>query len=291
MIYKEEGFKNQKSIKVDARCIKTIQADKFHQHLYLTDIGYYPEAVNHFRIRSFGADEHILIYCSEGAGWVELAGTKYPIEKFQYCILPAHTPHSYGANMDNPWTIYWAHFQGSSASAFINKKEIVRCLSPASSAMSQKVNMLYNDLYAYADESNIENNKLAGAALWHWLMLITTPQQPNKHNKRINNMVEKALIYMQENTHHRISLASMAKHLNCSASNFSALFKKHTAQSPIDYFNYLKIQQACQLLDFSADTIANISASLGFEDSFYFSRLFRKKIGVSPQQYRMRGNK
>jgi YesN/AraC family two-component response regulator len=52
------------------------------------------------------------------------------------------------------------------------------------------------------------------------------------------------------------------------------------------YVNQFKVRQACQLLDNSTDSIRHIALSLGFDDPYYFSRLFKKTMGMSPQHYR-----
>src|SRR5690606_40995788 len=56
--------------------------------------------------------------------------------------------------------------------------------------------------------------------------------------------------------------------------------------SPIEYFNHLKIQHACQLLQFSDRRIFEIALAIGIEDPYYFSRLFSTQMGISPKQYR-----
>jgi AraC family transcriptional regulator of arabinose operon len=54
------------------------------------------------------------------------------------------------------------------------------------------------------------------------------------------------------------------------------------------YFNHLKIQKACQYLHFTDDRINQIADQLGIGDSYYFSRLFKKLMGISPVEYRKR---
>ena len=66
----------------------------------------------------------------------------------------------------------------------------------------------------------------------------------------------------------------------------SGLFKKKTGHSPLTYFNLLKIQQSCQLLDTTDMKINQICYKIGIEDTYYFSRLFSKIMGMSPREYR-----
>jgi len=91
---------------------------------------------------------------------------------------------------------------------------------------------------------------------------------------------------MQKNIEKGLSIADIANHVNSSASHFSALFKKNTGFPPIEYFNQLKIQKACQYLQFTKLRIREIAFQIGIDDPYYFSRLFTKTMGYSPKEYR-----
>ena len=83
-----------------------------------------------------------------------------------------------------------------------------------------------------------------------------------------------------------INLTDLASLCGFSVSHYSMVFKKKTSRSPIEYYNNLKIQKACQMLDFTHSNIKEIAIGLHFEDQFYFSRVFKKMMGVSPMEYR-----
>jgi AraC-like DNA-binding protein len=59
-----------------------------------------------------------------------------------------------------------------------------------------------------------------------------------------------------------------------------------TGHSPIQHFLHLKIQHACLLLDTSENSIKQIAGEVGYNDAYYFSRLFKQVMGVSPSGYR-----
>ena len=58
----------------------------------------------------------------------------------------------------------------------------------------------------------------------------------------------------------------------------------------MEYVNHLKLQKACQYLMFTSMRIKEIAAQIGMFDPFYFSRFFKKQMGMSPKQYRNKGN-
>ena len=91
---------------------------------------------------------------------------------------------------------------------------------------------------------------------------------------------------MQENIENRITLADVLRYVGYSQSHFSAVFKKHTGQSPLAYFNRLKIEYACRLLKETDLKMNQICYKIGIDDPFYFSRMFSKQMGMSPTEYR-----
>ena len=98
--------------------------------------------------------------------------------------------------------------------------------------------------------------------------------------------IDTAIQFLKSNVHKALSLSEVASKVNLSASHFSSLFRKKTGFSPMDYFNQLKMQQACQLLQFTDQRINEVGLAIGIEDSYYFSRLFTTMMGMSPKAYR-----
>lgn len=91
---------------------------------------------------------------------------------------------------------------------------------------------------------------------------------------------------MDENIERRLTLEDIAIYAGFSPSYLSAMLKKRTGYGPITYFNLMKIRKACVFLDTTAMKLNQISFKLGFQDPFYFSRLFTKIMGISPKAYR-----
>ena len=84
---------------------------------YPTAMGFYPRAEKH-RMQRQRHDDNLLIYCVEGRGIASTAGWRGEIGAGDALLLPQGTTHHYEADNDEPWSIYWVHYQGTSTAVF-----------------------------------------------------------------------------------------------------------------------------------------------------------------------------
>lgn len=100
------------------------------------------------------------------------------------------------------------------------------------------------------------------------------------------NIVEKAVNYINEHFTDDIDISTLATKLNCSEGHLYRLFKKKIGMTPVSYISKVRIQNAAQWLMRSNLKISQIANLVGFKDQFYFSRVFRKNLGIGPKEYR-----
>lgn len=287
----KDGFKGERSIVLPPFVVEELRKETLSKELFITDIGYYPQAKFHFRERTDKESrQYILIYCVEGEGWFALNNQKHIVRQFQFFILPKGHAHSYGSNADNPWTIYWLHFDGEHAQFFAQGFDKPKDISPDLNSRIEERIDLFDEIFSTLSKGYSKNNLIyATTSLFHFLGSMKflgeyreNSKTPEKNQKTIDVVVH----YMKENIERKLTLHEIADHVGFSSSRFSLLFQKETGHPPLKYFNQLKIQKACHYLDFTDMKINQISPKLGFEDAFYFTRMFTKIMGVSPTDYR-----
>ncbi len=106
-----------------------------------------------------------------------------------------------------------------------------------------------------------------------------------QHDPGKIRLLEEARQYVLANITTRITLQDVAEQVNLSASYLSTLFKKQYNQSFVDFVNQSKIDYACRLIRDGNYRFYEISYMLGFENAYYFSRVFRKCTGMTPTEY------
>ena len=231
-----------------------------------------------------------LYYCIDGKGWFRRDGQKFSVKANRYFILPAGRPHSYGADANDPWTIYWIHFKGSLASNLVG-----RCSRPIEinpgvySRISDRIGMFEEIFHTLELGYSHENLLYACSIFYHFLGTLRYLQQYRdaaRSDTGDNDIVTTAIHFMKENIEKKLTLNEVATHVGFSVSYFTVLFNQRTGCAPMAYFNQLKMQLACQLLDFTDMKVNQICYKVGIEDTYYFSRLFSKIMGMSPIEYR-----
>lgn len=283
--HKSDGFLGQKMFVLPPTIRQELEQHPIGKLLYITDIGYFPKALYHNRTRENGALEDILIFCVEGQGKVTIDGEKIRVKANEFCLLKKGIAHSYEADPKHPWSIYWIHFDGSKAEEISKNTPIHNRISLRSSIEQGRIAM-FNDFFQVL-EAGITTDKVLYVSMQLW-GLMSSFVFSSLYSKDLpeQTRVEKAIKYMKAQLAQTITLEQLAQEVKSSVSHFSATFKEQTGYAPLNYFILLKMQEACRLLSLSELSIKEIAFHLGYADPYYFSRLFKKTIGMSPKVYR-----
>lgn len=99
-------------------------------------------------------------------------------------------------------------------------------------------------------------------------------------------IMQEAIAYIRAHFAEHITREQLASILKCSPTHFSRLFSRTTGYTYKDYLLQCRLQKAKELLRRSHLQVAEIAEAVGYIDPFQFSKIFRKRVGVSPRQYR-----
>ena len=95
-----------------------------------------------------------------------------------------------------------------------------------------------------------------------------------------------AIQFIQENYSRPLKLADAAEKAGLSSAYFSTVFKKETGKSFSEYLTDLRVERAKELLGDRDVRISEVCEIVGYPDPNYFSKIFRKAVGMSPEKYR-----
>ena len=111
-------------------------------------------------------------------------------------------------------------------------------------------------------------------------------QRQHKLSSEAQRLVRKAMAYVQQNYQKTLTRQDLARHVGMSDDYLTYCFRQELGMTPIAYLNRYRVTQAKGLLKGTGKTITEIALDVGFSDSGYFSRVFRKEVGLSPDAYR-----
>jgi transcriptional regulator GlxA family with amidase domain len=119
---------------------------------------------------------------------------------------------------------------------------------------------------------------------------VSSPTRPApaaaRHDTEAAGKIEQTISYMMDHLDRPLQVATLAAMASVSPSHYFALFKRRTGSAPMDYFTRLRMEHARRLLDTTSRSVKEVAAALGYEDPFYFSRVFKSVNQVAPSYYR-----
>ncbi|OEY66285.1 AraC family transcriptional regulator [Marinobacter sp. X15-166B] len=250
----------------------------------------YPLAFGHYRIarghhmQRPSHNDHLLIYCTDGRAYLHANGEAVTVEAGDLLLLPRGMAHRYSADPEHPWTIYWVHYSGALAPAFAAHMGFGEgvCLS-----VGQQPRLLldFSGLLA-VQQTGFRLQELVHSASRLRQLLASVPLYARADHTRQPFSLETIHDYMKANLEQRLTLEELASLAGLSPAHFATRYRRMTGVSPVQHFLHLKVERACQLMDTTTDSFRAISAQLGYDDSYYFSRLFKKIMGQAPAVYR-----
>ncbi len=264
--------------------VRLLSTHPLSRDLFPLAVGYYPVAAGHSMERR-RHDSHLIIYCVAGLGHLSIGGETWRIQAGDLLCLPRGLAHSYRADEGDPWSIYWVHFDGELAEQylqFLNADHPVLRLG-----MHPSVVTGFSGLFSLGRGGYPERAFIHGSAQLKEL-LTDVGWQRSRAGSGSGARVDMDRIeqLMRRRIDRSLRLDELAEEAGMSRYHFVRRFREQTGHSPIQYFIHLKMQYACQLLDSDTRSVKQTAAALGYDDAYYFSRLFKKVMGVSPQHYR-----
>ncbi|MCF7944922.1 MAG: AraC family transcriptional regulator [Spirochaetia bacterium] len=230
-------------------------------------------------------NEFQIIYITAGHGTFISNETSYKVLPGTIMLLFPGIKHAYKPDYPVGWTEYWIGFQGNyckklmSEGILSNKKPIYYI------GFHHNLLLLFKKVIEEAKKQEPLYQYRIGANI---IMIIAEFLSYAKKEVQLNQsqeIVEKAKYYFNLHLYEFTDIDSVAEKIGISKSYLCEVFKSYTGMTPYQYFIHEKVNKAKELLEIGDLSIKEVAYNLGFEDQYYFSRLFKKKTGVPPSQW------
>lgn len=226
-----------------------------------------------YRVGSIAREYFLLHYVFSGKGIYTTGGKAYPVSKGQIFIIHPHEIVSYAADEEDPWNYCWVGFESRIPMPEISENHLLTLPS---------AEHIFAALRA-AETSVIEKEYYICAKVYELLSLLEQPKNTG-HTLSYQNVM-KAKAYIDANYVNPITVETLAGSLGINRSYLSTSFKKEIGKSPQQYLVDVRLAKAAELMTDQGYSASAAALSSGYADIFNFSKMFKRKYGLSPTAY------
>jgi AraC family transcriptional regulator of arabinose operon len=241
-------------------------------------------------LRPFGLNHWVLNLTLEGKGRINSGADRFHAEPGDILLFPPRLRHDYGwAGEGGDWVHLWIYFcplahwtpllrwpgRGGPALGFTLSDAGIRARVRA--AMERSL-----ETYGSASRNRLAlcANALEEALLW------CDEANPWSGGAKADERIRAAVVRMMKDFAGPLRVDRLARDCSLSASRFAHLFQADMGESPARYLDGIRIRKAQELLIGTSRSVKEISLEVGYRDPLYFSRAFRRKVGLSPKAFR-----
>jgi AraC-like DNA-binding protein len=234
-------------------------------------------------------NEYQVIYITKGEGVFESENSGHHLIKQGTIIFlfPGEW-HRFKPNLQKGWDEFWVGFNGDIIENIVDKNFISKENAIFEIGLHKSIIQLFKSIIEKVKGERTSCQFFLSGILINLLGNIQSIKRLQSFEEEdiVVSIINKAKIILKINLDKDCTMERIAEELNVSYAWFRKSFKVHTGIAPNQYLLKLKIDKAKILLVDHSKTIKEIAYDLNFESPFYFSKLFKNKIGISPELYR-----
>lgn len=237
--------------------------------------------------------DHELVLITAGCGQVRVDGKEHDIYPGYLLYFWPGVQHTLKNDPMRPMSFQAIHFSYTQAS-YNNGQwqslslDDVPLPVPAVQLSSncKHLETLFKDIGRHWPQQPAGNSLICRGLFLQVLHQIISGSSVDPGNQRTMAAVQATLDIIHAQYSDRLSVRDLSAKAGLSADYYTRLFRRMTGMTPQDYISYYRISMAKNILADPAVKIRSVAARVGYEDEFFFSRMFKKQVGISPQAFR-----
>lgn len=230
---------------------------------------------------------YLIHYIISGKGIFKANQHTYKLHAGQGFLIEPNIQTVYSSDMNDPWTYVWVAVSGRQSKRLIESlglsqdNPIFSCSLENGKKLEECVTeMLGNNNFSLADIY------YRWGLLFQFISVIAAAQKNFMPKTDVNDYVVHMINYIHAHIEEPITVPDVADYVNLTRCYATTIFTKCVGMSPKDYIQNCRLTKARHMLESSSLSIAGISYSCGFKQCETFIKSFRKKHGMSPNEYR-----
>lgn len=255
--------------------------------LYLQEIGQLAVDADYTSFRK-RLDSFLFVYVVKGAGQVHIKDKSYALTTGHLALLNCMDGYTLQASLAG-WHIYWIHLNG------LMLPEIYRVMLEENKNIPifslegvLDVKDLWHQILGILESEQKIKELLINEQLYHLInQLLKTNETLTTNSNKKHEKIQNVRNYLKKNFAKNISLDYLAQHFYINKYYLTRIYKETYQQTITQTLTQIRITKAKELLRYSDLSMDEIASQCGFQDASYFSKVFKKMEGESPQKYRL----
>lgn len=232
--------------------------------------------------------DYSLVYITQGKGIFRVRGSRpLQVTAGDVLLIQPGVWHDYAPARETGWKEYWMMFNGRQAGKLISQVELPRRAPMMHFGVDESLHHLFTQMLEVAREMPPFAEVLhSGMVLQMAAQIQSRLQLQREQGERDASFIQQAKQRLTEAGAEPVNMKTLARSLGVSYPHFRRVFKTSTGLPPQQYLLNLRINRAKQLMEEPGIKLSDVARRAGFEDPYYFSRLFKQKTGITPSQWR-----
>ncbi|MCL2232660.1 MAG: AraC family transcriptional regulator [Treponema sp.] len=230
--------------------------------------------------------EFQMVYITEGEGIFTCSDSTYQVSPGSILLVLPGLKHMYRPLRETGWHEHWVGFRGTYFSRLLEEGRFSPEHVFFETGLHNSILSLFNHIFDEVRNQRPLYQLKTCAQILSLIAEVLTRERRKEQPTYYEKIVAKAKYLMESNVYSAINMASISDQLGVSTSRLNEIFKTYTSMTPYQYFIQIKIHKAEGLLEQEDIPVKEVAFKMGFEDQYYFSRLFKNKTGFSPSDWK-----
>ncbi len=225
---------------------------------------------------------YLIHYVISGKGIFQRNNQTITLEKNSMFLIRPYEMTFYRADFEDPWHYIWVGFEGSLIEELL---QFTGLKDDASTLYAPYLRDLFLSVKSAEHLNKTTEIFLCGKIFEMFSILQEAHIQKSDLTRSSSRYVKYAQDYLKANYASPLRISTLAEMLGIDRRYLCRIFYRATGETPQEYLINIRLKKAAELLRTGQYTVGEVARSTGYEDIFNFSKMFKKRYGLSPSSY------